>query len=132
MKLARQTKTVKDVAYSIFNGVSKLQGAKQGGNRVQQTWRVLAISNGEYDAEHYLKQDGLEWNAGQAVRLPAISADVGKGFGSFDTLHDFDNSAELAMHLESRAKRIYGSAFRAYLLELTKNMRQQPENPSPN
>lgn len=120
-------KTVKDVAYSIFNGVSKLQGAKQGGNRVQQTWRVLAISNGEYDAEHYLKQDGLEWNAGQAVRLPAIPADVGKGFGSFDTLHDFDSSVALAMHLESSAKRIYGSAFRAYLRELTQNMQQQPE-----
>lgn len=118
---------VKDTAYSIFNGVSKLQGAKQGGNRTQITWRVLAISTGEFDAEHYLKQDGIEWNAGQAVRLPAIPADAGKGFGVFDTLHGFHNGMALALHLEDAAKRFYGAPFRAFLAELTAQMTQQPE-----
>lgn len=121
-----EPKVMKDVAYSIFNGVSKLQGAKQGGNRVRTTWRIVAISTGEFDAHHYLKQDGFEWNAGQAVRLPAIPADAGKGLGVFDTLHGFATAQALALHLETSAKRLYGTAWRAYLSELAQRMREQP------
>ncbi|QMT34129.1 DUF927 domain-containing protein [Conchiformibius steedae DSM 2580] len=122
-----EQKTVKDVGYSVFNGVSKLQGAKQGGNRTRITWRILAISTGEFDAAHYLKQDGLEWNAGQAVRLPAIPADAGKGYGVFDTLHGFGTSAELALHLGTASKRFYGAAWRQYLTELAQRMNSEPE-----
>lgn len=38
---------VSSVAYSLFNGVGKLQGAKQGGNRERLEWRVLLLSTGE-------------------------------------------------------------------------------------
>lgn len=112
-------KTVKEAGYSIFNGVSKLQGAKQGGNRARLTWRVLAISTGEFDAEHYLQKAGFEWNAGQAVRLPSVPADTGKGLGVFDVLHDKESSKELAIHLESASKRFYGTAWVEYLTKLS-------------
>ena len=119
-------KTVKEVGYSIFNGVSKLQGAKQGGNRARLTWRILAISTGEFTAEHYLKTAGFEWNAGQAVRLPAVPADTGKGLGVFDVLHDMPDAKSLAIHLDAAAKTYYGTAWRAYLTALAERMQSNP------
>lgn len=122
-----EPKVLKDVGYSIFNGSSKLQGAAMGGNRTQLKWRVLAISTGEFDAERFLKQDGMEWNAGQAVRLPAIPTDCGKGLGTFDTLNGFESASALALHLDHAHKRIYGTAFHAFITELTAQMHRQPE-----
>ena len=37
-------KTAKEVAYSVFNGQSKLQGAAKGGNRGRLSWLVSVIS----------------------------------------------------------------------------------------
>lgn len=120
-------KTVKDVGYSVFNGTSKLQGKAAGGNRTRRTWRVLAVSTGEFDAEHYLKAAGYEWNAGQAVRLPAVPADAGKGYKAFDTLHGFADGAALVAHLEEAARSCYGAPFRAYLQRLADSMADNPE-----
>ena len=37
-------KDVATAAYALFNGVGKIQGAKDGGNREAMRWRVLALS----------------------------------------------------------------------------------------
>lgn len=111
-------KTAKEVAYSVFNGQSKLQGAAKGGNRGRLSWLVSAISTGEYDLESYLKAAGYELNAGQAVRLPSIPADSGKGYGVFEELHGFDTAKALAVHLEDAAKSYYGQPFRAFVCGL--------------
>ncbi|QMT40402.1 DUF927 domain-containing protein [Neisseria shayeganii] len=113
---------VSSVAYSLFNGVGKLQGAKQGGNRERLEWRVLLLSTGEFDALHYMKQAGFEWNAGQNVRLPSVPADAGKGFRVFDTLHGFADGAEFAETLERAAKYHYGQAGRAFVAQVAAAM----------
>ncbi|EPN5740832.1 DUF927 domain-containing protein, partial [Cronobacter dublinensis] len=56
-------------AYTLFNGVGKLQGAKEGGNRELKRWRTVAISTGEMDIETFLISGGLKPKAGQLVRL---------------------------------------------------------------
>ncbi|EDT2769710.1 DUF927 domain-containing protein [Salmonella enterica subsp. enterica] len=56
-------------AYTLFNGVGKIQGAKDGGNRELKRWRTVAISTGEMDIETFLGAGGLKPKAGQLVRL---------------------------------------------------------------
>ncbi|STZ76861.1 DUF927 domain-containing protein [Bergeriella denitrificans] len=67
-------KTISKTAYSVINGKSKIQGAKDGGNRAAQEWRVLLLSTGEYSLQAYMERTGEKWEAGQAVRLPSIPA----------------------------------------------------------
>lgn len=62
-------KAVADAAYALFNGVGKIQGAKDGGNRDIKRWRAMAFSTGEIDLESYIRADGGKVNAGQLVRL---------------------------------------------------------------
>ena len=120
-------KTLDYAAYAVFNGAKKGQGAKEGGNREHVTWRVLAVSNGEYEPAYFMKKYGLEWQAGQAVRLPAIPADAGKGFGAFEELHEFTLPEMLAVQLEDAAKAYHGTAWRQYLACLTKRMQENPK-----
>ncbi|BEN05092.1 DUF927 domain-containing protein [Serratia bockelmannii] len=62
-------KAVAEAAYALFNGVGKIQGAKEGGNRDIKRWRAMAFSTGEIDLESYIRADGGKINAGQLVRL---------------------------------------------------------------
>lgn len=107
---------VSDTVYSVMNGVGKIQGAKDGGNRPFQRWRVLVLSTGERTpAQIVEKHDKGDWNAGQAVRLPSIDADAGNGHGIYDTLHGFKNGALLSEHISSQAAKYYGTAGRAFI-----------------
>ena len=62
-------KDVATSAYALFNGVGKIQGAKDGGNREAMRWRVLALSTGEKDLETFLHEAGESVHAGHLVRL---------------------------------------------------------------
>lgn len=76
-------KAVADAAYALFNGVGKIQGAKEGGNRDVKRWRAMAFSTGEIDLESYIRADGGKVNAGQLVRLlnvPITKAAVFHGY----------------------------------------------------
>ena len=118
-------KVVKDVAYSLFNGVSKGQGKKDGGNRVRERWLVTAISTGEFDVARYMEAAGIDWTGGQAVRLPAIPADVGNN-SVFETLHDFDSSKALAEHLSHYANEHCGVAFPLFVKHIAACMAENP------
>ncbi|EFP3678719.1 DUF927 domain-containing protein [Salmonella enterica] len=62
-------RAVAESAYALFNGVGKIQGAKEGGNRDLKRWRAMVFSTGEIDLESYIRADGGKVNAGQLVRL---------------------------------------------------------------
>lgn len=109
-------KTVSKTAYSVINGKSKIQGAKEGGNRPAQEWRVLLFSTGEYALQAYMERAGETWEAGQAVRLPSIRAAA--RYGIFDTLHGFKSGAALADHLQQAAQQYHGTAIRAWITKL--------------
>ena len=111
-------RTAAQTAYAVLNGTGKIQGAKDGGNRAINRWRIMLLSTGEKTLDGYLKTEGKDWQAGQATRLPAIPADAGKGMGIYDTLHGFAGGAELSEHLTSEGAKHHGTAGRAYIAHL--------------
>lgn len=60
---------VAESAYALFNGVGKLQGRRDGGNREIPRFTTVALSTGETDVESFIREDGGNINAGQLVRL---------------------------------------------------------------
>lgn len=107
---------VSDTAYSIIDGKSKIQGAKDGGNREITEWRILLFSTGEYALDAYMAKNGKEWEAGQAVRLPSIAA--GKQYGIYETLHGFPTGAALSDYLLDHMAQQHGTAGRAWLAKI--------------
>ena len=51
---------VETCAYAIANGRARLQGAKEGGNRPELRFRVLAISSGEMSLPAHFSKNGRE------------------------------------------------------------------------
>lgn len=108
-------KHVEQTAYALFNGVGKIQGAKEGGNRELNRWRILAFSTGEQDLELYLKQDHIRTNAGQLVRLLNIPITPAEQF------YQFGNGKAHADHLNAMAKRYHGTMGKAWIMWLLEN-----------
>ena len=92
-------RTAAQTAYAVLNGTGKIQGAKDGGNREIQRWRIMLFSTGEKTLDGYLKTEG-------------------KDMGIYDTLHGFAGGAELSEHLTSEGAKHHGTAGRAYIAHL--------------
>ncbi|MFP4733168.1 DUF927 domain-containing protein [Pasteurella multocida] len=105
-------KHVGDIAYSLFNGVGKIQGAKEGGNRDLARWRTVAFSTGEIDLETYLTNVGIKTNVGQLVRLLNIPLQRATQFH-----HHKDGKAH-ADHLNQASKLHYGVIGREWIKHL--------------
>ena len=112
---------VSQTAYSVINGVSKVQGAKEGGNRESTRWKVLLFSTGEKPLENFVERGGEKWQAGQAARLPSIPSNAGKGLGIYDTLHNFESGALLSEHINQSAAANYGTLGRALIALIQDN-----------
>lgn len=109
-------KTISRTAYSVINGKSKIQGAKDGGNRASQEWRVLLFSTGEYSMNAYMHAADEKWEAGQTVRLPSIPAST--QYGIYENLHEFKSGAALSEHLQLNIQAQYGIAGREWVKQL--------------
>ena len=109
---------IPQMVYSVINGVSKTQGAKDGGNRRQKTWRNLILSTGEINPESLIG-DRAQWKAGNHVRLPDIQAEA--RFGIYDTLHGFADGAELSEHINQATAKQRGTAGRALIRQILKD-----------
>ena len=109
---------VSQTAYSVINGVSKVQGAKEGGNRESTRWKTLLFSTGEKPLDAFIRRHGEDWNAGQAARLPSIPSNAGQGLGIYDRLHGFPNGAALSEHLNEAATEQHGTIGRAFIAAL--------------
>ena len=116
-----QPRHVSQTAYSVINGVSKIQGAKEGGNREISRWRVLLLSTGEKPLDGFLQAARTDWNAGQAARLPSVPSDAGKGHGIYDTLHGHPKGSALSEALAQAASQHHGHAGRALVQLLLNN-----------
>lgn len=102
-------KYIEQTAYALFNGVGKIQGAKDGGNRELQRWRIMAFSTGEIDLEGYLSMGGIKTNAGQLVRLLNVPITRAKVY------HSFSDGKAHADHLNYASKQHYGAVGRAWI-----------------
>lgn len=112
-------KHIEQTAYALFNGVGKIQGAKEGGNRELQRWRIMAFSTGEIDLEGYLSAGGIKTHAGQLVRLLNVPITQAKVY------HQFPDGKTHADHLNHAAKHHYGIVGRAWIEWLTVTENQQ-------
>ncbi|RSA35509.1 TOPRIM and DUF927 domain-containing protein [Enterobacter hormaechei] len=101
--------SVSQSAYALFNGVGKLQGAKDGGNRDLKRWRTVAISTGEMDLETFIATAGRKTKAGQLVRLLNIPMSKAVRF------HDHQNGKQHADALKDAWQNYHGAAGRAWI-----------------
>ncbi|WP_143143316.1 DUF927 domain-containing protein, partial [Suttonella ornithocola] len=104
---------VQTCAYTIANGRARLQGAKDGGNRPELRFRVLAISNGEHSLATHLGKQGRDIMAGQLVRFPSIPH-------ALEEKHRFDSFRDFADHLKEASIAAYGVAGRVFIEKLCK------------
>lgn len=108
-------KHAEQIAYTLFNGTGKIQGAKDGGNRELLRWRIVAFSTGEIDLESYLKSKGIHIHAGQLVRLLNVPISPAKRFNGLA-----DGKAH-ADHLNSASRANYGVIGRKWIEYLIEN-----------
>ena len=111
-----------DTVYSVMNGINKVQGAKQGGNRALTRWKVMMFSTGEKTPDSILKHHKGDWNAGQAARLPSIRAAA--QYGIYNTLHGFEDGALLSEHIAQSAEKYHGVAGRLFIRQLLDDLEQ--------
>ncbi|QBH98434.1 DUF927 domain-containing protein [Limnobaculum zhutongyuii] len=102
-------RAVAESAYALFNGVGKIQGAKDGGNRELKRWRAMAFSTGEIDLESYIRADGGKINAGQLVRLLNIPISKATEF------HGFIDGKAHADAMKDAYQNHYGVVGRAWI-----------------
>lgn len=110
--------SVSQSAYALFNGVGKLQGAKEGGNRDLKRWRTVAISTGEIDLETFITTSGRKTKAGQLVRLLNIPLSKAVRF------HEYLNGKQHADALKDAYQHYHGTAGREWIKWLVDHQKQ--------
>ncbi|EBJ1006192.1 DNA primase [Salmonella enterica] len=110
--------SVSQSAYALFNGVGKLQGAKEGGNRDLKRWRTVAISTGEMDLETFITAAGRKTKAGQLVRLLNIPLSKAICF------HEYQNGKQHADALKDAYQQHHGTAGREWIKWLVDHQQQ--------
>ncbi|HEM7577730.1 TPA: DUF927 domain-containing protein [Serratia marcescens] len=105
-------RAVAEAAYALFNGVGKIQGAKEGGNRDVKRWRAMAFSTGEIDMESYIRADGGKVNAGQLVRL--LNVPISKA----TEYHGYADGKAHADAMREACKANYGAVGREWIKQL--------------
>ncbi len=105
-------------AYTLFNGVGKLQGAKEGGNRDLKRWRTVALSTGEMDIETFIATAGRKVKAGQLVRLLNIPLEKSQQH------HETANGKAHADALKDAYQHNYGAAGRFWIKHLADHQQQ--------
>ncbi|HHB0700393.1 TPA: DUF927 domain-containing protein [Klebsiella pneumoniae] len=113
--------SVSQSAYALFNGVGKLQGAKEGGNRDLKRWRTVAISTGEMDLETFIAGAGRRTKAGQLVRLLNIPLSKAVHF------HEHRNGKQHVDALKEAYQHHHGAAGRLWIKWLADHQQQATE-----
>lgn len=116
-----EPRSVAQSAYALFNGVGKLQGAKEGGNRDLKRWRTVAISTGEMDLETFIANTGQKAKAGQLVRLLNIPLSKSIRF------HEHQNGKQHADSLKDAYQQNHGTAGREWVKWLAEHQQRAVE-----
>ncbi|TQI77974.1 uncharacterized protein (DUF927 family) [Serratia fonticola] len=112
---------VAESAYALFNGVGKLQGRRDGGNREVLRYTTVALSTGETDLESFIREDGGTVNAGQLVRLLNIPLTKASEY------HTLPGGKAHADGLKTAYQGHYGAAGRKWVSMLAESPQQARE-----
>ncbi|MEM5367910.1 DUF927 domain-containing protein [Paraburkholderia azotifigens] len=100
--------------YQMLNGVSRLQGMKDGGTVASRSWRLTMVSTGEVGMAQYLAEGGQTARGGQEIRLLDVPADLG-AHRAFDCIHGRKDGDVFSTELTAAARANYGTAGRAFI-----------------
>jgi uncharacterized protein (DUF927 family) len=103
-----------EVVYMLANGQGKQRMRADGKSKESASWRLLYLSTGEHDLGAESAKKGKQVKAGVLVRHADIPLD---GLG-INNLHGFKSAGELVDAMRHAAKRLYGTAGRAFLARL--------------
>lgn len=110
-----EPRIVGDIVYMLANETGKGRATQTATARKVASWRILFLSDGEVSLANHMEQAGKGTKAGHDVRMAHIPADAGKGWGVYDTLHDFAGGAALSDHLVDTSHQYYGTAGMAFI-----------------
>ena len=120
-------KSIGDSAYMIANNQGKHRMTRSAIARPIYEWRVLVLSSGEGMLDDKLEEAGKKAMAGMDVRFVSLPSDAGKGNGVAETLHGFPDSGAFADHLKTACTTYYGTAIRAFLPRLVKEINEDKD-----
>ena len=103
------------MAYMLVNGSGKTRATTSGLARKVMRWTLGGVSTGEEQLADVIKTTGKTPKAGQLLRILSIPALPEGGYGLFEDIHNFKNSAAFASNLKSVAQKYYGTAFPAFV-----------------
>jgi putative DNA primase/helicase len=109
-----------EAAYLLANGASKARGDKTGGAKDIRTWRLLFLSSGENDLEHFLSLASETPTGGQEARIIDVHC---SDSGIIQNCPGLGNTRLTVEHLERQAKTHNGHAIRAFLTRLVSTER---------
>lgn len=115
LKQAGNPRDVAQAAYMLTSGQGKGRGQAAGGLRETAEFRLLFQSNGEIGLTQFLEENQERAYAGQEVRFCELPADVGAGFGAWDTLHGHSDGARFSEAIQRNAAKYYGTAWPAFV-----------------
>lgn len=108
------------IAYMFTQRQGKARAAAGGtGMREMATFRVLFQANGETTLARMMQAVGEKTFAGQEIRFVEIDGDAGAGLGCWEVLHGHEDGAAFTSHLRLRASKAYGTAYPAFLREVS-------------
>lgn len=128
--LDKDPKIAAQRAMKLVYGVTSGQGKKR--SRAYDdgsiSWRVSLLSSGESSLNEYALCGGREQLAGEVVRLVDVPADMGTGFGIFESLPSKceGSSADMAERTNRACNKYHGTAkdaFIGYLLTCVSSKR---------
>ncbi len=114
-------KGVGEIVYALSNGFGKSRMNKDITARRKAEWLLLFLSSGEQTLEQKMQSIGERTRGGQQARFVNIEADAGKGLGLYEDLHGFTSANQLAEHLSTMSRKVYGSAIRYFLKKVCEN-----------
>lgn len=103
------------MAYMLVNGSGKTRATTSGLARKVMRWTLGGVSTGEEQLSDVIKTTGKTPKAGQLLRILSIPALPEGGYGLFEDIHDFKNSADFAITLKLSAQKYHGTAFQAFV-----------------
>jgi len=101
-------RSIGSVIYQLGNGTGKSRGARTGGARAVQRWRVILLSSGERSLSATMAEGGKAPKAGMEVRLLDIPCT--RSMGVFDEIHDLASARAFADAIRTSAARHHGHA----------------------
>src|SRR5262249_59791129 len=96
--------------YQLAIGAGEGRARRDGSLRTPASWRVMVLSSGEVSIADKIAEGGKRAKAGQEIRILDLSANVGAGFGVFDSAGGFSDAAKFADAITKSSSEYCGTA----------------------